>query len=455
MPALRKSSDRYRSMATYFGALIRDLRDSHELRVGEPLTVSLLASRTGYSPSMIGQIERGESLPETGARVAALDDALQAQGQLKTLWPLVQRLGHRPMDELSAATNTLNPGYREKVPCALTGGDDMERRHLFQLAAWGLLAQSPIFSNGEHIRQMLEQALGTAEEFTADDWEARCANHMYAILNQQPTIVREALYVDLLSVRQKLIGTSPDKAADLQRITAWMSVMYANVLMRLGEYGPSHRWLATARRAADLSRDLDMQVWVRGTAAVFALYSPLPLTTTLTLAEQAQSLAGDRVTPGLLRAVAAEAQVLAVMGRQREAENRLNHLLDLAGQAVAAEEFSWTDDAVWFTASWVYSYGAEAEKAREARDNVLACAPRYQSQVNVQLHEALCVGAGGGYNEALNIATEVMSDLGSAYRTYPMLYTARLVLNAVPLEERRALPALGDYRKAVSTDIRT
>ncbi|RCG22458.1 XRE family transcriptional regulator [Sphaerisporangium album] len=442
-------------MATYIGALIRDLRDSYELRVGEPLTVARLAARTGYSASMIGQIERGESLPESGTRVQALDDALQAQGQLKILWPLVQRLGHRPIDELSAATNPTTPSYRENGPCALTRGDDMERRHLFQLAGWGLLAQSPIFSTGEHVRQMIEQALGTADDFAADDWESRCTNHMYAILNQPPAVVRDNLYVDLTNVQQKLKLSAPDKAADLQRIIAWLSVMYANVSMRLGDYGSAHRWLTTARHAADASKDLDMQVWVRGTAAVFALYSPLPITNTLTLARKAQSLASDRATPGLLRAVAAEAQALAVMKRQREAEDRLHQLLELAGQAAAAEEFSWTDDAVWFTASWVYSYGAEVEKAQEARDKVLACAPRYQSTVNVLLHEALCVGMSGGYNEALNIATAVMSDLDPAYRTYIMLHTARLVLNTVPLDKRRTLPALGDYREVINARTQT
>jgi tetratricopeptide (TPR) repeat protein len=385
--------------------------------------------------------------------VQALDDALQAQGQLKMLWPLVQRLGHRPIDELSAATNRITPGYRENGTCALTQGDDMERRHLFQWAGFGLLAQSPIFSTGEHIRQMLEQALGTAEDYTADDWEARCATHMYTILNQPPAVVRDNLLVDLTSVQQKLSRTAPEHAADLQRVIAWLAMMYANVLMRLGEYGATHRWLDTARRAADTSRDLDMRLWVRGTVAVFALYSPLPITTPLTFARNAQSLAGDRATPGLLRAVAAEAQALAVMGRQREAEDRLHHLFELAARTAAAEEFSWTDDAVWFTASWVYSYRARTEKAREARDQALACAPRYQSTVNLLLHEALCVGMSGAYNDALNIVTEVMSDLDPAYRTYAMVRTARLVLHAVPLDMRRGLSALSDYHKAVNAPI--
>ncbi|MGW4641028.1 helix-turn-helix domain-containing protein [Sphaerisporangium sp. NPDC004334] len=450
MPAPRKSSDRYQSMAHYFGALIRDLRDSYESRVGEPLTMAHVSARTGYSASMIGQIERGETLPESGTRVESLDDALHAGGQLKTLWPLVQRLGHRPLEELAATTKRIIPGYRENAPCALAGGDDMERRHLFQLAGWGLLAQSGIFTNGEHIRQMLEQALGTPEDLLADDWEARCASHMHAILNRPAATVCDDLLIDLIGVQRSLARSAPGKGADLQRITAWLSAMYANVLMRTGRYGAGHRWLVTARHAADASLDLDMRVWVRGTEAVFSLYSPLPLTTPVNLARAAQSLTRDRVTPGLLRAVAAEAQALAVMGRRREAESRLHDLFELAGRIASAAEFSWTDDAVWFTASWVYSYCAQADKAGQAREQVLACAARYQSTVNVRLHEALCVGVCGGHNEALTLATEVMSGLDPAYRTHPMLHTARLVLDTVPSDKRAALPALPDYRAALN-----
>lgn len=63
MPAPRKSTDRYRSMAHYFGALVRDLRDSYELRVGEPLAVTQLSARTGYSPSMLGSSSGAKASP--------------------------------------------------------------------------------------------------------------------------------------------------------------------------------------------------------------------------------------------------------------------------------------------------------------------------------------------------------------------------------------------------------
>ncbi|MFC6080794.1 helix-turn-helix domain-containing protein [Sphaerisporangium aureirubrum] len=450
MPAPRKNSDRYRSMAHYFGALIRDLRDSYETRIGEPMTVARLADRAGYSVSMIGQLERGESLPESGQRVQALDDALRAGGELRKVWPLVQRLGHRTIDELAAATNRAIGGYRDNQSGVLLDGDDMERRHLFQLAGLGLLTQGSLSGTGEPIRLMLERALGTAHDLTVEDWEAVCAGHMQAVLHQPPARVRDQLAVDLAAVRQELLRTASERASGLARVAAWLSVMYANVLWRIGEHGAGQRWLVTARHAADVSSDLDMRVWARETEAMFALYSPLPGQAVLEMARNAQAIAGTGVTPVRMRAVAMEAQALAVLGRGQEAQERLLHLYELVDRRPAAERFSWTDDAVWFTASWVHSYGGAIDEAREARDNALALVATYQNSANIQLHEALSVSKSGRHDKALAIATQVISDLDPAHRTYPILHTARSVLATVPVEKRRALPALPDYRAAIS-----
>ncbi|MEO3808772.1 helix-turn-helix transcriptional regulator [Sphaerisporangium sp. B11E5] len=450
MPAPRKNSDRYRSMAHYFGALIRDLRDSYELRIGEPMTVAQLADRAGYSASMIGQLERGESLPDSGRRVQELDDALRAGGELRKVWPLVQRLGHRTIDDLATATNRGIEGYRDNQSEAHVDGDDMERRHLFQLAGLGLLTQGSLSGTGEPIRRMLERALGTAHDLTIEDWEAVCTGHLHALLHQPAARVRDHLAVDLAAVRQELLRTASERAGGLARVAAWLSVMYANVLWRLGEHGAGQRWLVTARHAADASGDLDMRVWARGTEAMFALYSPLSGQAVLELARDAQAVAGAGVTPARMRAVAMEAQALAVLGRRREAQERLLHLHELADRRPAAERFGWTDDAVWFTASWVHSYGGAIEAAREARDNALALVTTYQNSANLQLHEALSVSKSGRHDKALAIATQVISDLDPAHRTYPILHTARSVLTTIPVEKRRALPALPDYRAVIT-----
>ncbi|MET8142273.1 helix-turn-helix transcriptional regulator [Sphaerisporangium sp. NPDC005288] len=330
MPAARKNIDRYKSMAHYFGSIVRDLRDSYERRVGEPITVAQLAQRTGYSTSMLGAIERGRCLPESGARVQAIDDALCADGQLKTLWPLVQRLGNTTLDELATATNLTISGYRENGSGGiLPQGDDMERRHLFQLAGLGLLAQSPLLNAGDSARKSFDRILNTADSFTVDDWLMTCADYLHAVATRPPATVRDDLALDLVALYHVIERETTGRAAELQRAAAWLSAVNANLLTRLGEYGPARRWWTTSRIAADASADADMRVWVRATEAVFALYAPRAPETVLSLARNAQTLAQGRVTVGLLKAVAAEAQALSVLGRQQEARERLNHLHDL------------------------------------------------------------------------------------------------------------------------------
>ncbi|MEV7967298.1 hypothetical protein AB0O34_15130 [Sphaerisporangium sp. NPDC088356] len=173
----------------------------------------------------------------------------------------------------------------------------------------------------------------------------------------------------------------------------------------------------------------------------------------LTLARNARSLAPERVSPGLLQALAAEAQALAIVGRQREALEHLRDLQELTGRYSFSEEFGWCPSSIWFTSAWVSAYGGATESAREARDAALAASPSYQNAANVRLQEAISVGKSGGYDEALHLATQIMSDLDPAYRTNMIMHTARRVLDTVPVEKRAALPALGDYRAAVNVPV--
>ncbi|GGK77062.1 multiprotein-bridging factor 1 family protein [Sphaerisporangium melleum] len=453
MPAPRKSIDRYKSMAHYFGSLVRDLRDSYERRVGKPLTVAQLAAKTGYSPSMLGAIERGRCLPDSGGRVQAIDDALCADGQLKTLWPLVQRLGNTTLDELATATNLTISGYRENGSGGiLPQGDDMERRHLFQLAGLGVLAQSPLFGAGEPARQMFERVMKAADSRTAEDWHLTCADYLHAVLTRPPVSVRDDLVLDLTALNHAIARETTGQVTELQRAAAWMSALHANLLTRLGEYGASRRWWTLAHHAADASGDIDLGVWTRGTEAVFGLFGARAPETALTLARNAQALAGGRVTSGLMKAVAAEAQVLSLLGRGEEAQGRLRHLQELAGREVLGEKYGWRTEEVWLTASWVHSHVGTAEAGREARDQVLATSFAYQTSTSVRLHEAISTAKQGGHNEALRLTTQIVAGLAPGYRSQMILHTAGLVLGAVPMEKRAALPALGDYRVVVSSN---
>ncbi|MEV5410270.1 helix-turn-helix transcriptional regulator [Thermopolyspora sp. NPDC052614] len=444
MSARRKQPERYRSLAHYFGARVRDLRDSYDQRVGSPLRLGDFASRTGYSPSMISAIERGEHLPDGGDRVKALDEVLAANGELIRLWPLVQRLGRHSIDDLVAAADSGN--NRNGIPQCQD--DDMERRILFRLTGLGLITTGPALADAEALRQLIEKTLGAAESSTAEDWEAACVEHRHALRTRPPAEVRENLVADLTALQWSLARAKAEHKADLQRSMAWLAILYSDVLTRLGDYGTARRWWTTARHAADASGDLDMRVRTRGKEAVFALYTPRSLDSAILLAQEGQRLAGGMVSTSTLQTLAGEAQALALMGRHREARETLRRLHTLADKVGERSELGWTPDSLWFVTSWVHSYGGSSKAGDKAREEAAKRAPAYQNATNLRLHEAITIAREGGHDDALRLATDAISGLAPAYRSQMILHTARQVQEMVPVARRKG-SAFDDYRAVV------
>ncbi|MFI0417258.1 multiprotein-bridging factor 1 family protein [Spongiactinospora sp. 9N601] len=453
MPRPRKQFDPYESMAVYFGSRIRALRDTYEVRVGESLNLGDLSAKAGYARSMLTAIERGEVLPDRRTRVQALDDALEAKGELVAVWPLVQRLGRIPITDLVLST-TAAEGYRgSTTQAAHQEEEDVERRLLLKLTSLGLLSQAVV---DEPARQMLERVLNrsadVAETYTVQDWEMACADHMHALQTQPPAVVRSGITGDVIALQQALAAPGVRAPADLQRVASQMAIIQANVLTRLGEYDAARRWWITARHAADASGDLNMRVWAMGYEAVFALYSPRSPHTTVALAQKARALAGKTPDTGLRHAVAAEAQGLAVLGRDKEALEALHYLHDICERVPSTKGFAWGPDSIWFVTSWVHSFVGSDRTADEACDKALAAernSSRYQNRVNVQLHRSIRASRVGDYERGLRGATEMIDGLPAQYRSLMILNTAHRVIDAVPIEKRAQLKGFGDYQAAI------
>ncbi|PZG44155.1 hypothetical protein C1I98_17640 [Spongiactinospora gelatinilytica] len=76
---------------------------------------------------------------------------------------------------------------------------------------------------------------------------------------------------------------------------------------------------------------------------------------------------------------------------------------------------------------------------------VIATNRDYQYRAAARLHTALCTVANGGIKEGLTAATEIIDAVPPGHRTNVVTHTARLVLNAVPPEQRIS-PAAADLR---------
>ncbi len=403
------------------------------------LSGKALAREAFCDPAYVSRLASGKQPPS--AKIAqALDEALGANGELKTL-ATSPHVPARP-----AAT----PVNAEMAPdrygeCDYL--DAVERRELLRLSALGLLAGPSVRASGELLRQLLERVLETAETCNREDWELACLDHMHAILTRPAAMVREGLIIDLAALQRQLAHASRDAMPDLRRATAWLSALHGNVLTRMGDHESARRWWATARHGADASGDADVRVWVRGAEAAFGLYAPRAPESVAVLAAAARRIAGKRVSPGLMCAMSAEAQAFAVLGQPSKAERVLDELAGLCGKVDGAG-YGWIDDSIWYVRSWVYAHLGRAAAAAAARDQVIASSPSYQNVANARLHEAISLVREGAGEHGLTRAAEVVNELEPAYRSHMILHTAQRVLDAVAIGQR-SRPAAQDLRAAL------
>jgi hypothetical protein len=132
----------------------------------------------------------------------------------------------------------------------------------------------------------------------------------------------------------------------------------------------------------------------------------------------------------------------------------LHTLLDLAsavapGNVIPGHPGTVSPARVHFAESWVYAGAGDEARADHARDRVLAPARDYQYTANVQLHEALCTVARGGTDQGVRQAATVLDTLPPPHHSHMITETGRLVLRAVPLEQRRR-PAVTEFQQVLT-----
>jgi transcriptional regulator with XRE-family HTH domain len=412
------------------------------------LTQEALALLIDRDQGTISKIIRGQRKRYTIEDLETIRDGIHMPGHLLGLLP-------GPHESPPPRTRSLEPAVEKpargdsgdilagslmNVGCSTSTGDEnVQRRQLFQLATLGLTA-SVLSSSGEAVRQLLN--LHAESEFRSlDDWYLTLSDHLYAIRTQPARHVRDGLLIDLTAVQHQLKSANLVDVVELHRITAGLAILCSNVLTRLGEHGAAIRWCRTARASADASRDLDLQLMIRGEEAKFGLYGQRDPNSILLLLDHAEHLAGSSQSTQKFRIAdfkSTRAKALTLLGRDAEAKKSLDEFISSVADAPQVNGSLlpnlWQEDQIYFAESWVYAHTGDEARSDIARSNVLRLTADYQYIANARLHEALCAVVNGGVSNGTGRASEVLNSLPAAQRTCQIIHTARRVLNAVPTE---------------------
>ncbi|WP_245641744.1 hypothetical protein [Nonomuraea candida] len=334
------------------------------------------------------------------------------------------------------------------------GEDATERRRLLQIAA-GVGSLGPT----EALRQLIDLAIPTARSI--EDWELTCADHLHAIRHRPPAQVAADVNIDLGAVLHQLQQTTAQLGADhaqsrgLYRALAALSTLHANVLTRLGDHGAAIRWWRTARHAADASGDLYLQLGVRSTEAGHGMSGQRDPATVLRMLDSAQPLAAR--APGSYGAALIDytrSKALAMVGRHDEAQftlERVSEQLATGSLPVGIMPDYWRAGQLPYARVWVYSAAGDEDRAVEAREQVIAGNPDYQYPVIARLLTAQCTVVSGGVDAGLREAAEVLDDLPVMHRTTMVAHAGRMVVGAVPVEQRER-PAVGDLKAMLAIE---
>jgi hypothetical protein len=378
-------------------------------------------------------------------------------------------LAHRPtfteaVGELKVAFSAAGPRPGESRSYAVVGElavpipstDDwtlplpVNRREFLMVLAGGVAAPQVALEAARHaLATGLERAGGSGP----DDWLAIAAEYTRDYYTNPPADLLRQLTIDLL-VLPHVIEQEPNQSrvAQLHAVAAQLAVVGAKSLTDLGRIREARRWWSTARTAADLSANMEIQVWTRDWEAVNGLHTRRPVTAMLSLADQALGIAGGLPCSGTAGVLAARAQALALMGRHAEAAATLHRLADVSAElpsGVQADDislFGWPECRLRHTESYVHTYLGNTRLAYAAQDRALRLYPQElaKERAEMEVQRARCLVIDGHVTEGVAYANGVLDGLASIH--HELIELGQDLVAAVPLSER-SRPAIAEFRE--------
>ncbi|GAA4151598.1 hypothetical protein GCM10022416_48930 [Actinomadura keratinilytica] len=407
-----------------------------------------IARAADCSEAYISLIKKGERLP-TLETTMTLDQAISGEGCLFEVRRLIEQL----QDEIAAS------GRNVKTRLVVSGKEQgpVKRRELLQdgakVTAGATIA--PVLAALTQAWQVSEPKIPGASVSQAmiDDWENAAIVYGQRARREPPATILEALADEFSAIAPHLAREQPEEVRKgLTHAAAQHALLIAGKFVDLGDRRESGRWWAKTRALSDESGDIMLASWVRSREVLSrrgdASEDPAEL---LVLAQEAQQLVGDRPSAPLSSALAAEAMLLAQLGRFDEAVIKLRQA-EMAFERMPASTIldpNWAKrgEGLWFDKSLIYTLANDVKHAKEAQDTVLSGRSPEDglTATSVRLHAA-AVQARTDPKTGMEEAARIIDAIPPQYRRTRHLSAARLALDLAP-EKARSLPVAKDLRE--------
>ncbi|WP_432940139.1 helix-turn-helix domain-containing protein [Kribbella sp. CA-253562] len=394
-----------------FGVQLRRCRQAAALSLRQ------LATRVGYDHSYLSQVERGR-------RPGSLHLARLCDRELGTTGTLTQAFDRlrRPAPEPGGYT----------APAARLGAVPLD--------GMGLVGADLL----EAVRHRVAGSFG--QSAVGVEWCA--ATGAYA---RDFGVTPAAELLPELTADLDLLHRTPGPAAELAAPAAEFAVLIALTLSTLGRCRAAERWWRTARAAADSSAT----PWIASQARSWQVIS--------WTAESGVDRAGAKRAADLLqagiealtlaeqphdraRALAAQARLLAVLGRPEEARQAVR-LLPPAEDSPPSV-FGWASYEPVSLASFVHTVLGDTASAYVALDRALGLCPaeRRREGAELRLLLAECLVLDGDVSTGLAMAMRTLVELEDQWHS-PSLYDAGGRVLAAVQGKELTRPAVRDYRE--------
>ena len=243
---------------------------------------------------------------------------------------------------------------------------------------------------------------------SVDEWEGALARYGTDYMSMGAAVIQRRLAADLVILQQQL--DSPRMWA----IAARMMTLFAKTYP--GSDGEKAlNWYRMAATAADRSEDIDIQVWVRGRAAIALGYEGAGLPDAREFADQALAIT-DKPSLGRLNALWGKAHAAAIQGDEATAVELIStgrREFDKSGSEEQTSDYAvpWWRVNV-FLSLLAARLGDErtAVRAQEAaRVELPAALPRFRTHLD--MHQGLMLVRAGDRTEGIKVARSALDAL--------------------------------------------